>query len=71
MAITRVQGGLIGTAASTNTAIQLGSAIIATSNTIYNSYTFQTNENGYSVGPITIIDGRFVSLGSGARWVIL
>jgi hypothetical protein len=71
MAITRVQGSLIGTAASTNTAVQLGSAIIATSNTIYNSYTFQTNENGYSVGPVTINNGVSITLGSGARWVIM
>lgn len=71
MAITRVQGGLIGTAASTNTAIQLGSAIIETSNTIYNSYTFPANRNGYSVGPVTLNNGVSITLGSGARWVIL
>ena len=47
MAITRVQGGVIGSAASTNTSIELGSAIIETSNTIYNSYTFPANRNGY------------------------
>jgi len=71
MAITRVQSGMIGSAASTNTSIQLGSAIIETSNIIYNSYTFPTNRNGYSVGPVTLNNGVSITLGSGARWVIL
>jgi len=39
--------------------------------TVNTSYTFPTNFNANSVGPITIAPGATVTLPSGSRWVIL
>ena len=39
--------------------------------TVNTSYTFPTNFNANSVGPITIVSGATVTLPSGSRWVIL
>jgi hypothetical protein len=41
------------------------------STTVNTSYTFPTNFNANSVGPITIVGGATVTLPSGSRWVIL
>jgi hypothetical protein len=41
------------------------------SNTVNTSYTFPTDFNGSSVGPITIVGGATVTLPSGSRWVVL
>jgi hypothetical protein len=41
------------------------------SQTVNTSYTFPTNFNGSSVGPITIVGGATVTLPSGSRWVVL
>jgi hypothetical protein len=41
------------------------------SKTVNTSYTFPTNFNGSSVGPITIVGGATVTLPSGSRWVVL
>ena len=71
MSLTRVQGGLFGTGGSGNTAVQLGSTIIESSNTIYNSYTLTTGRNGYSVGPVTILTGKAVTVPTGQKWVVL
>jgi hypothetical protein len=71
MALTRVQGGLFGTGGGANTAMQLGVAIIESANTIYNNYTFTTGNNGYSVGPVTILTGKSVTVPTGQKWVVL
>ena len=71
MSLTRVPGGMFGTGGSGNTAIQLGNAIIESSNTVYNSYTLTTGKNGYSVGPITILTGKSITIPTGQRWVII
>jgi hypothetical protein len=71
MSLTRVQGGLVGIGGSSNTAIQLGSAIIEASNTVYNSYTLTTGNNGYSVGPVTILTGKAITVPTGQKWVVL
>ena len=71
MSLTRVQGGLFGTGGGSNTAMQLGSAIVENSNTVYNSYTFTTGNNGYSVGPVTILTGKAITVPTGQRWVVL
>jgi hypothetical protein len=71
MALTRIQSGLVGIGGSSNTAVQLGSAIIENSNTVYNSYTFTTGNNGYSVGPVTILTGKAITVPTGQKWVVL
>ena len=71
MALTRIQGGLVGTGGSGNTAVQLGSAIIEASNTVYNSYTLTSGNNGYSVGPVTILTGKSITVPTGQKWVVL
>ena len=71
MALTRVQTGVFGVAGSGNTAVQLNSAIVESSNTIYSNYTMSTGRNGYSVGPITILTGKSVTIPTGQKWVVL
>ena len=39
--------------------------------TISTSYTFPSNKNGVSVGPVTINSGVTVTVGSGQRWVVI
>ena len=71
MALTRVQTGVFGAAGSGNTAVQLNSAIVESSNTIYSSYTLTTGRNGYSVGPVTILTGKAITVPTGQKWVVL
>jgi len=71
MALTRIQSGLVGIGGSSNTAVQLGSAIIESSNTVYNSYTLTAGNNGYSVGPVTILTGKAITVPTGQKWVVL
>ena len=71
MALTRVQTGVFGVAGSGNTAVQLNSAIVESSNTIYSSYTLTTGRNGYSVGPVTILTGKAITVPTGQKWVVL
>jgi hypothetical protein len=71
MALTRVQTGVFGVTGSGNTAVQLNSAIVESSNTIYSNYTLSTGRNGYSVGPVTILTGKSVTIPTGQKWVVL
>ena len=71
MSLTRVQGGLFGTGGGANTSMQLGVAIVESSNTVYNNYTLTTGSNGYSVGPVTILTGKSVTVPTGQKWVVL
>ena len=71
MALTRVQTGVFGASGSGNTAVQLNSAIVESSNTIYSNYTMSTGRNGYSVGPVTILTGKSVTIPTGQKWVVL
>ena len=71
MALTRVQTGVFGVSGSGNTAVQLNSAIVESSNTIYSNYTLSTGRNGYSVGPVTILTGKSVTVPTGQKWVVL
>ena len=71
MALTRVQTGVFGASGSGNTAVQLNSAIVESSNTIYSNYTMSTGRNGYSVGPVTILTGKSVTVPTGQKWVVL
>jgi hypothetical protein len=48
-----------------------GGAIYENLNSITADFTFGTNKNGMSVGPITIAATRTVTVPSGQRWVIL
>jgi len=48
-----------------------GGAILLNSNTISSSYTFTSNINGVSVGPITIQSGVTVTVPANQRWVVL
>jgi hypothetical protein len=71
MSLTRVQGGLVGTGGSGNTAVQLGTAIVESSNTVYSNYTLTAGNNGYSVGPVTILTGKSITVPTGQKWVVL
>ena len=71
MALTRVQGGVFGAGGSANTAFQTGVAIMENANTVYNSYTLTTNNNAMSVGPITILTGKAITVPTGQKWVVL
>ena len=71
MALTRVQGGLFGVNGSGNTATSLGTTIIENSNTVYSSYTLSTGSNALSVGPITILTGKSITVPTGQKWAIL
>jgi len=71
MALTRVQTGVFGVTGSGNTAVQLNSAIVESSNTIYSNYTMSTGRNGYSVGPVTVLTGKSVTVPTGQKWVVL
>jgi len=68
---TRIQGGLVGTGGSGNTAVQLGTAIVESSNTVYSNYTLTAGNNGYSVGPITVLTGKSITVPTGQKWVVL
>ena len=71
MSLTRVQGGLWGAGGSANTAFQTGVALMENANTVYNSYTLTTGKNGYSVGPVTVLTGKAVTVPTGQKWVVL
>ena len=71
MALTRVQGGVFGAGGSANTAFQTGVAMMENANTVYNSYTLTTNNNAMSVGPITILTGKAITVPTGQKWVVL
>jgi hypothetical protein len=71
MALTRVQGGIWGAGGSANTAFQTGVAIMENANTVYNSYTLTTNNNAMSVGPITILTGKSITVPTGQKWMVL
>jgi hypothetical protein len=71
MALTRVQGGVWGAGGGANTAFQTGVAIMENANTVYNSYTLTTNNNAMSVGPITILTGKAITVPTGQKWIVL
>ena len=71
MTLTRVQGGLFGVNGSGNTATSLGTTIIENSNTVYSSYTLSNGNNALSVGPITILTGKSITVPTGQKWAIL
>lgn len=71
MALTRVQGGLFGAGGSGNTATSLGTTLIENSNTVYQSYTLSNGNNALSVGPITILTGKSITVPTGQKWAIL
>ena len=71
MALTRVQGGIWGSTASGNTAFQTGVAIMENANTVYSSYTLTTGFNAMSVGPITILTGKAITVPTGQKWTVL
>lgn len=49
-----------------------GSAGVVTNQaTIYQSFVFPSDHNGFSVGPITVASGASVTVPSGQRWIII
>jgi len=48
-----------------------GGAISINNTTANESYTIDTGTNGFSVGPITILDGTTITVADGQRWLIL
>lgn len=71
MPLTRVQGGLFGVNGSGNTATSLGTTLVENSNTVYQSYTLSNGNNALSVGPITILTGKSITVPTGQKWAIL
>ena len=71
MSLTRVQGGLWGAGGSANTAFQTGAVMMENANTVYNSYTLTTGSNAMSVGPITILEGKAITVPTGQKWTVL
>lgn len=45
--------------------------ITVNATTVGSSYTIQTGNNGFSVGPITVATGQSVTVSSGQRWVVI
>jgi hypothetical protein len=40
-------------------------------NTVYNSYTLTEGNNAMSVGPITILEGKAITVPTGQKWTVL
>lgn len=50
---------------------QANGAIYENSNTLTMSYTLTSGKNGFSAGPMTMIDGITISIPDGSTWVIV
>jgi hypothetical protein len=48
-----------------------GGTIVQNSQSITSSFTFSSNKNGVSGGPITIVDGVIVTIPDGSAWSIV
>jgi len=66
------------TAAKINSSVALGGPSLGTNSVIRTNakvidenITFTGNENGSSVGPITVATGRVITVASGSTWVVL
>jgi hypothetical protein len=66
------------TAAKINSAVALGGPSLGTNSVVRTNakvidenITFTGNENGSSVGPITVASGRVITVASGSTWVVL
>ena len=55
----------------TSTAMVSGNGITINATTVSSSYTIQTGNNGFSVGPMTIASGAVVTVSSGQQWVVI
>jgi hypothetical protein len=55
----------------TSTAMVSGNGITINATTVSSSYTIQTGNNGFSVGPMTIAAGAVVTVSSGQQWVVI
>jgi hypothetical protein len=55
----------------TSTAMVSGNGITINATTVNSSYTIQTGNNGFSVGPMTIASGAVVTVSSGQQWVVI
>ena len=66
------------TAAKIDSAVALGGPSLGTNSVVRTNakvidenITFTGNENGSSVGPITVAAGRVITVASGSTWVVL
>ena len=55
----------------TSTAMVSGNGITINATTVSASYTIQSGNNGFSVGPMTIASGVTVTVTSGQQWVVI
>jgi hypothetical protein len=55
----------------TSSILNAGNGIVVNNTTVSASYTIDTNNNGFSVGPVTVATGQSVTVSSGQRWVVL
>lgn len=54
-----------------STGAAAGGAIYVNNTTISQDYTIASGQNGFSVGPMTIVGGYTVTISPGQRWVVL
>jgi hypothetical protein len=54
----------------TSSILNAGNGIVVNNSTVSASYTIATNNNGFSVGPVTIASGQSVTVSSGQRWLV-
>ncbi len=54
----------------TSSILNAGNGIVVNNTTVSASYTIDTNNNGFSVGPVTIASGQSVTVSSGQRWLV-
>lgn len=59
------------TISSSGGASGAGGGIVINNDVISSSYTINTGQNGFSVGPMTISSGYAVTVSSGQRWVVI
>jgi hypothetical protein len=55
----------------TSTGAAAGGAIYVNDDVISQNYTIASGQNGFSVGPMTIVSGYSVTISPGQRWVVL
>jgi hypothetical protein len=57
--------------AFSGTGASAGGAVYENRQTVGSNYTMSSNNNGESVGPITVLSGVTITIPTGSRWVIL
>jgi hypothetical protein len=64
-------GNVTNAGSITGTNMIASNGLYVNSQTVSASYTIATGNSAMSAGPITVASGQSVTLGSGARWVVI